>query len=209
MRTAACGGVLVRLRVRVRLRSCLPVQCRPAMESPWLNYPLPLDTGVVCFGTWHQPIALGGGGGRVGINRKNRKSPSPPTSIPAVHGSLRKISRTSVHELPEATRGPVQTGRGYTEEELKKIVRSPFQKCELISGSGLSLSKTSSELLAPQTKEKNLFGKDALYHFFRRRHEAYMATSQGKTSVLPRCAVFVKSAPPNTIREFGRLLLTL
>ena len=51
----------------------------------------------------------------------------------------------------------------------------PFSQCELNDlVRDLSLSKTSSELLASRLKEKNLLGEDARITFFRRRHEDYM-----------------------------------
>lgn len=51
----------------------------------------------------------------------------------------------------------------------------PFSQCELNDlVQDLSLSKTSSELLASRLKEKNLLGEDARITFFRRRHEDYM-----------------------------------
>lgn len=115
-----------------------------------------------------------------GINRKNRHSlqyPDLPSARrPVAH--CEEIPVPSFTELPhsddEATTTSTDEG-GYAEEYEARDGPQPFSQCELNDlVRDLSLSKTSSELLASRLKEKNLLGEDARITYFRTRHEDYM-----------------------------------
>ena len=110
-----------------------------------------------------------------GINRKNRHSlqyPNLPSARrPVAH--CEEIPVPAFRELPDCDDEATTTDEGGdTEEEYGP---QPFSQGELIDlVRDLSLSKTSSELLASRLKEKNLLGEDTHITFFRRRHEDYM-----------------------------------
>lgn len=114
-----------------------------------------------------------------GINRKNRHSlqyPDLPSARrPVAH--CEEIPVPAFTELPDSDDEATSADEGgYAEEEYKEQDGpQPFSQCELNDlVRDLSLSKTSSELLASRLKEKNLLGEDARITFFRRRHEDYM-----------------------------------
>ncbi|KAG0720492.1 hypothetical protein GWK47_006740 [Chionoecetes opilio] len=114
-----------------------------------------------------------------GINRKNRHSLQYP-DLPSARRPLltaKKFLYQRSQSFPTATtRPPVQTSEDIQKKSMKhKNSPQPFSQCELNDlVRDLSLSKTSSELLASMTQRENLLGKDARITFFRRRHEAYM-----------------------------------
>src|SRR5215469_775294 len=112
--------------------------------------------------------------GRIGT-----ASSTPTFHLPAVQWLTAKnfLYQRSQSFPTATTRPPLKTSEDIQKRSMEHQIdsRQTFSQSELNDLiRDLSLSKTSSELLASRLKEKNLLGKDARITFFRRRHEDYM-----------------------------------
>ena len=120
-----------------------------------------------------------------GINRKNRHSLQYP-DLPSARRPVphcEEIPVPAFTELPDSDdESTTADEEGNAEEEYEaQDGPQPFSQSELNDlVRDLSLSKTSSELLASRLKEKNLLGEDARITYFRRRHEDYMGSHMEK-----------------------------